>query len=88
MPLTSPFSPTSPYQNLQPLGMTHLNHNPFKPSGIFPGITYSIPPHLEPQANPRTESSPMKKDKDLFCMQKTRSFWEKLSKKGKSSKAS
>ena len=41
MPLTSPFSPTSPYQNLQPLAMTHLNYNPFKPSGIFPSITYS-----------------------------------------------
>ena len=27
MPLTSPFSPTS--QNLQPLVMTHPNHNPF-----------------------------------------------------------
>ena len=40
MPLTSPFSPTSPYQNLQPLVMTHPNHNPFKPSRIFPSITY------------------------------------------------
>ena len=48
MPLTSPFSPTSPYQNLQSLAMTHPNHNPFKPSGIFPGITYSVPPQLEP----------------------------------------
>ena len=28
MPLTSSFSPTS--QNLQPLVMTHPNHNPFK----------------------------------------------------------
>ena len=64
MPLTSPFSPTSPYQNLQPLVMTHPNHNPFKPSGIFPGITYSVPPQLEPQANPQNKSSPTKKDKE------------------------
>ena len=34
MPLTSPFSPISPYQNLQQLAITHPDHNPFKPSGI------------------------------------------------------
>ena len=44
MPLTSPFSPTSPYQNLQPLVMTHPNHNPFRPSGISPSITSPVPP--------------------------------------------
>ena len=42
MPLTSPFSPTS--QNLQPLVMTHPNHNPFKPSGILPSIINPFPP--------------------------------------------
>ena len=65
MPLTSPFSPTSPYQNLQPLAMIHPNHNPFKPSEILLSITYSVPPQLEPQAGPQNESSPIKKDKKL-----------------------
>ena len=36
IPLTSPFSSTSPGQNLQPLAMTYPNYNPFKTSGIFP----------------------------------------------------
>ena len=27
--------------------MTHLDHNPFKPSGIFPDITYLEPLQLE-----------------------------------------
>ena len=63
IPLTSPFSSSSPYQNLQPLAMTHPDHNPFKPSGIFPGITYSAPLQLEPQARPQNEPSPMKKYK-------------------------
>ena len=44
IPSTSPFSPISPYQNLQSLTITHLDHNSFKPSGVFPAITYSIPP--------------------------------------------
>ena len=44
MPLTSPFLPASPFQNLQPLVMTHPNHNPFRPSGIFPSITNPVPP--------------------------------------------
>ena len=44
--------------------MTHPNHNPFKPSGIFPGITHSIPPQPEPQTNPQNDSPPMKKDKE------------------------
>jgi len=64
MPLASPFSPTSSYQNLQPLAMTHPNHNPFKPSGVFPGITHSVPPQPEPQTNPQNDSPPMKKDKE------------------------
>ena len=51
VPLTSPFSPTSPYQNLQPLAITHPNHNPFKPSGIFPGMSYSVPPQTKPQTS-------------------------------------
>ena len=63
MPLTSSFSPTS--QNLQPLVMTHPNHNPFRPSGILPSITHPVPPQLEPQANPQNDSLPMKKDKEL-----------------------
>ena len=63
IPSTSPFSPPSPYQNLQPLAITHLDHNPFKPSGIFPAITYSIPPQLEPQASPQNEPS-IEKDKE------------------------
>ena len=42
MPLTLPFSPTS--QNLQPLVMTHPNHNPFRPSGILPSIIHLVPP--------------------------------------------
>ena len=62
MPLTSPFSPTS--QNLQPLVMTHPNHNPFRPSGILPSITHPVPPQLESQANPQNDSLPMKKDKE------------------------
>ena len=51
MPLTSPFSPTS--QNLQPLVVTHPNHNPFRPSGILPSITHLIPPQPESQATPK-----------------------------------
>ena len=66
IPLTSPFSPTSPYQNLQPLAMIHPNHNPFKPSGIFPSITYSTPPQLESQARPQNEPSSMKKTKNHY----------------------
>ena len=64
IPSTSPFSPISPYQNLQPLAITHPDHNPFKPSGILPTITYSIPPQPKPQARPHKELSPMKKDKE------------------------
>ena len=41
IPLTSPFLPTS--QNLQPLVMTHPNHNPFRPSGILPSIIRPVP---------------------------------------------
>ena len=63
VPPTSPFSPTSPYQNLQPLVITHPDYNPFKPSGIFPAITYStLQP--EPQGKPQNEPSPIKKDKE------------------------
>ena len=43
VPSTSPFSPTSPYQNLQPLAITHPDYNPFKSSGILLTITYSTP---------------------------------------------
>ena len=64
IPVTSPFSPISPHQNLQPLAITHPNHNPFKPSGILPAITYSIPPQPEPQARLHNEPSPIKKDKE------------------------
>ena len=63
IPSTSPFSPISPYQKLQPLAITHPNHNPFKPSGIFLAISYSIPPQQEPQTRPQNEPSPIKKDK-------------------------
>ena len=63
MPLTSPFSPTS--QNLQPFPMTHPNHNPFRPSGIFSSITNLVPPQPEPQASPQNDNFPMKKDKEL-----------------------
>jgi len=44
--------------------MTHPDHNPFKPSGILPGMTHSAPPQLEPQAKPQNEPSSMKKDKE------------------------
>ena len=64
IPATSPFSPISPYQNFQPLAITHPDHNPFKLSGIFPTITYSIPPQPKPQTRPQNESSPIKKDKE------------------------
>ena len=64
VPPTSPFSPTSPYQNLQPLVKTHPDYNPFKPSGIFPAITYSSLPQPESQHKPQNESSPIKKDKE------------------------
>ena len=64
IPLTSPFSLISPYQNLQPLAITHLDHNPFKPSGIFPAITYSTPSQPKPQARPQREPSPIRKDKE------------------------
>ena len=64
VPPTSPFSPTSSYQNLQPLVITHLDYNPFKPSGIFPAITYSTLPQPESQSKPQNESSPIKKDKE------------------------
>ena len=64
IPLTSSFSSTSPSQNLQPLAMTHPDRNPFKPSGIFPCITYSAPLKLKPQARPHNEPSHKKKDKE------------------------
>ena len=64
MPLTSPFLPASSFQNLQPLAMTHPNHNPFRPSGIFPSITNPVPTQPEPQASPQNVISPMKKDKE------------------------
>ena len=64
IPLTSPFSSTSPSQNFQPLAMTHPDHNPFKPSGIFLGTTYSAPLKLEPQARPKNKPFPKKKDKE------------------------
>ena len=44
--------------------MTHPDHNPFKPSGIFPDIAYSAPLNLEPQAKPQNEPFPKKKDKE------------------------
>ena len=43
--------------------MTHSNYNPFKPSKIFPTITYPAPLKLEPRARSQNESSPTKKDK-------------------------
>ena len=43
--------------------MTHPNYNPFKPSKIFPTITYPAPLKLEPRARSQNESSPTKKDK-------------------------
>ena len=69
VPPTSPFSPTSSYQNLQPLVITHPNYNPFKPSGIFPAITYSTLPQPESQSKPQNESSPIKKDYTNFQIQ-------------------
>ena len=62
MPLTSPFSPTS--QNLQPLVMTHPNHNPFRPSGILPNIIHPVPPQPKAQVKPQNDSPSMKKDKE------------------------
>ena len=64
IPMTSQFSPISPYQNLLPLAITHPDHNPFKPSGIFLAITYSTPPQPESQARPQKEPSLIKKDKE------------------------
>ena len=63
IPVTSPFSPISPYQNLQQLAITHPNYNLFKPSGNFPAITYSTPPQPKPQTRPQNEPSPINKDK-------------------------
>ena len=63
IPVTSPFSPISPYQNLQQLAITHPDYNLFKPNGIFPTITYSTPPQPKPQTRPQNEPSPIKKDK-------------------------
>ena len=48
MPLASPFLPASPFQNPQPLAMTHSTHNPFRTSGIFPSITNTVPLQPEP----------------------------------------
>ena len=62
MPLTSPFSPIS--QNLQPLVMTHPNHNPFGPSVILPIIIHPVPPQPKSQVKPQNDSSSMKKDKE------------------------
>ena len=62
--MTSPFSPISPYQNTQPLAITHPDHNPFKPSGILPTIAYSTLPQPEPQPRLHNEPSFMKKDKE------------------------
>ena len=64
IPLTSPFSSTSPGQNLQPLAITHPDYNPFKPNGIFPAETYPAPLKLEPQTRPQSEPSSKKKDKE------------------------
>ena len=58
--MTSPFSPISPYQNTQPLAITHPDHNPFKPSGILPTIIYLTPPQPEPQARLHNEHSLIK----------------------------
>ena len=66
IPLTSPFSSTSPGQNLQPLAMTYPDYNPFKTSGIFPDITYTLPPKLEPQAKPQDEPSSNKRTKNHY----------------------
>ena len=44
--------------------MTHPNHNPFRPSGIFPSITHPVPPQPELQASFRNDTPPMKKDKE------------------------
>ena len=63
IPVTSPFSPISPYQNLQQLAITHPEYNLFKPNGIFPAIKYSTPPQPKPQTRPQNEPSPIKKDK-------------------------
>ena len=49
IPLTSPFSSTSPGQNVQPLAMKHPNYNPFKTSEIFLAITYPSPPKPNPK---------------------------------------
>ena len=51
MPLTSLFSPTS--QNLQPLVMTHPNHNPFRPSVILSSIIHPVPPQQNHKLNPK-----------------------------------
>ena len=66
IPVTSPFSPISPYQNLQPLAITHPDHNPFKPSGILPAITYSTPPQPKPQARLHNEPSLIRKTKNHY----------------------
>ena len=63
MPLASPFLPASPFQNPQPLAMTHSTHNPFRTSGIFPSITNTVPLQPEPQASPQNKIS-MKKGKE------------------------
>ena len=44
--------------------MTHPNHNPFKPSGIFPSMAHLAPPQLEPQTTSQNEPSQKKKDKE------------------------
>ncbi|KAL4628338.1 hypothetical protein ACB092_05G230500 [Castanea dentata] len=71
IPAPSPFSPVSPYQNLQPLNMTHPAQNPFKPCGIFSStINLTPPPQREyqprpkPQVKPQKEPPPIKKDKE------------------------
>ena len=64
VPLTFPFSSTSPNQSFQPLAMTHFEHNPFKPSGILPSITYLSPLKVEPQTKPQNEPSFKKNDKE------------------------
>ena len=62
MPLTSPFSPTC--QNLQPLVITHPNHNLFRPSGILPSIIHAVPAQPESQVKSQNDSPSMKKDKE------------------------
>ena len=57
LPLTSPFLPPSPFQNPQPLDMTHPIHNPFRTSGIFPSITNTAPFQPDQQANPQNNLS-------------------------------